>query len=165
MTTAVFTALVVIAAAVALLRATKNNRTSADIVIYARTPSLATQVELRFYEALRQLLAPDECVMAKVRLIDVLQPTSTGRAFHVAKAKVIQKHLDFVICDRETLAVRYAIEINDRSHESPHRRRRDEFVEKAMKSAGIPLFFVPAQARYDVEKIRANLSAALSAQS
>ena len=49
------------------------------------------------------------------------------------------------------------IELNDKSHDTEHRRTRDAFMAEAFKGAGIPLHFVRAAARYDAESLKALL--------
>jgi very-short-patch-repair endonuclease len=58
---------------------------------------------------------------------------------------VIGKSVDFVICHRSTLDPVMAIEVDDRSHQAPARRRRDAFVDKLFAEVGLPLMRVKAQ--------------------
>jgi hypothetical protein len=129
---------------------------------YRAAGPLATPAELAFLKTLDSAVGPKERVFMKPRLIDVIEPDAarSNTGFHAAKARVIQKHLDYVICDRETLHVLYAIELNDKSHEAKHRRERDALVLAAMKSAGIPLIFVKAARSYEIDALRRSIAEA-----
>lgn len=53
--------------------------------------------------------------------------------------------------------VRMAIELDDRTHQREDRLRRDTFVEKVLKQAGVPLIRIPAARAYDAQAIRRQL--------
>lgn len=48
-------------------------------------------------------------------------------------------HCDVVIVDRATFAMVAAVELDDRSHLKPARRRRDILLNEFMRQADIPL--------------------------
>lgn len=99
---------------------------------------ILTKREYKFYLILKQIA--DEygyMICPKVGVKDLLAVTDKKnymKYFH----KIAQKHVDFVICDRN-LHVLFAIELDDSSHESKDARRRDRFKDKAFAAAGIPL--------------------------
>lgn len=55
------------------------------------------------------------------------------------RARIIQKHIDYLLCDCETMKPLCGIELDDRSHSTPTRRERDEFVDTVFETAGLPL--------------------------
>ncbi len=75
--------------------------------------------------------------------------------------RVQSKHVDFVLCSRETLTPVLAIELNDRSHEAEDRRERDTFLERAFRSAGLPMLTVPVRREYDAAELGRQITAAL----
>jgi len=123
---------------------------------YAAKGALCSPTETAFLAALEAALPSNHRAFAQVRLIDVIEPTTKRYA---DLNRVISKQLDFVICERETLRVLYAIELNDRSHDRAHRRARDAFLAHAMESAGVPLYFFKAAMRYSPDDIRNRLKA------
>lgn len=127
---------------------------------YTLAGSLCTPAELAFLAALDQTIQPGQRVFAKVRLIDVLRPPKGNVS---ARNQVIQKHLDFLVCDSATTKPLYAIELNDRSHEQPQRRERDAGLADMMESAGIPLIFQKARRSYSVDELRAAITECLTA--
>ena len=128
---------------------------------YAAREALLTAAERRFFEALSASLAresaresegDDLVVCCQVRLADIVRvagESGTGRWWRAFRA-VAQKHVDFVICDRESFAILCVIELQDRSHVTdPRRRARDDLVRAVLDQADIPLLEIPVQARYD----------------
>jgi len=89
--------------------------------------------------------------LAKIRLADLLKPASTRD--RGAFLKISQKHVDFLVVNKEWSVVA-AIELNDRTHDAPHRRDRDEFVKSACEGAGVPLHIVRAASRYELASLR-----------
>jgi hypothetical protein len=127
---------------------------------YFPRPFLLSKGELAFYHAMRQVLPPRLLVSFKVRLSDVIN--CPGDAWRQGfGARISQKHLDFVVVDAETTAVRFVIELDDRTHQRRDRRARDAFVDAALNAAGVPILRVAAAARYDLARLRQELSAAL----
>ncbi len=117
---------------------------------YRRAGPLFTPAELRFLAALEKAVAGRARVYGKVRLADVLavKDSVSGKHFWRAFNAIACKHLDYVLCERDTLAVILAIELDDRSHARDERRARDAFVDEALAGAGIPLLRFPVRGRY-----------------
>jgi len=134
------------------LRRGKKPRTPA----YRKAPALLTAAERSFFGALEQAVNGQFRIMAKVRLADVILPQKgLDRAAHTgALNRVSRKHVDFVLCDPGTLAIRSAVELDDGSHQRAARKERDRFLESALESAGIPLHRFSVQRGYKIESIR-----------
>lgn len=82
-------------------------------------------------------------VFAKVRLLDLMEPAKGNPKYKTYFYKIQAKHVDFVLCD-EKLVARYIIELDDNSHDSESRKKRDEFVDKAVTSVGYKIIHVRA---------------------
>ncbi len=130
---------------------------------YARRDTLFTAAEFRFLQVLRKALPSGLEIFAKVRVADVLQPVQglDPKAWRAAFNRITGKHLDFVLCDRESGRLMCAIELNDRSHERQDRRERDELIARACAGAGFPLVMIPVVRNYDPEIIRATILEAM----
>ena len=126
---------------------------------YSRCGPLATPTELAFLNALEPALDPDQRAFMKVRLGDVVAPkrARNEKGHFAALNRVTAKHLDYVVCDRASTQVLYAIELNDKSHDRADRAQRDKFVLEAMASAGVPLIVFQAARSYSTASIRARL--------
>ena len=74
-------------------------------------------------------------LMAKVRLLDLLEPVKGDPRYRSYFWKVQAKHVDFVLCDRKLVA-RLVVEVDDASHDQEDRRERDRFVDAVLESVG-----------------------------
>jgi len=130
---------------------------------YRTRQTLLSQGEAAFFGSLCEAVAGRFHIMCKVRLADVITCTSKNwkRGFGAA---ISQKHLDFVLCEKETMRFVLAIELDDRSHERPERRRRDSFVNSALYTSCVAFLRFEAHASYSVSLIRARIEGLLRAR-
>ena len=129
------------------------------VVPYDRRP-LFTAAERSFLAVLDQATAGQLRVLGKIRLSDLLKvragtPASEQRT---AMNRVIQKHVDFVLCSPADLSVVAVIELDDASHDTPKARARDALVHQALAAAGIPIHRFSARRAYSVQEIRQALA-------
>jgi hypothetical protein len=118
--------------------------------------SLLSPAERSFYGVLLQVLKGRYVVFAKVRLCDVLKHGNRQ-----SLNKISQKHVDFVLCAPDTIAPVLAIELDDKSHDKPQRRERDDFVDQAFAGAGVPIIHVPAKRQYPPAEVLAAIKGAI----
>jgi hypothetical protein len=122
---------------------------------YKRVKNLFTPSEKKFYFVLQEVLPKGTLLFAKVRAADVILPVSAEdrSRWRAAFNKVACKHFDYVVCD-EKLNILFAIELDDASHNKKERKERDDFLNWACKSAGVPLLRVPLQKEYDKRSLQ-----------
>lgn len=161
--------LLILAGALILLRRTgllgqpKNLSLGEDKSLpYKKRDYLLTKAERSFYEVLRLVIKNlDVQLFAKVRLADLLYlPQKTDKRISYLN-QITGKHVDFVLCDTLNIKPLIAIELDDSSHDQANRQKRDAFVEKALRDAGLPLLRIPAQQSYNVQDLEARLSSLL----
>ena len=126
---------------------------------YQSAGVLVTPAERSFLGVLDQVLAKEPYrVMAQVRMAEVvtvkkgLQRAEWQRAFNA----ISRKHVDFVVCRSEDMAIMGVIELDDSSHGKVQRQQRDQAVDSVYKAAGIPMLRVKAAAIYapnDIKKL------------
>lgn len=123
---------------------------------YRREPTLFTPAERSFLGVLEQALQGQSRVFGKVRLGDVItvKPGLDRSARQRALNRILQKHLDFVLCDPQDLSVQLVIELDDSSHQAARRQARDAFLDKAMAAADVRILHFPAKRDYSVQDIR-----------
>lgn len=103
-----------------------------------RARPILTRREYSFYVLLqREASRRGLIVCPKVGVKDLLEVTSR-RHYMKYFRQIAQKHIDFVICDRE-LRVLFAVELDDSSHDTEEAKKRDQFKDRAFKAARIPL--------------------------
>ncbi len=82
-------------------------------------------------------------VFAKVRLLDLLEPVKGNPKYKTYLYKIQAKHVDFVLCDAKLVA-RYIIELDDSTHDTESRKKRDAFVDEVVRSVGYQILHVRA---------------------
>lgn len=121
---------------------------------YQRRDRLVTRSELKFYRALQKAVLDEYDLFAMVRIADVLQVAQGAANRRGWLNRILGKHVDFVLCDPQTLQPKLAIELDDISHQRPDRIERDSFVNQAFESAGLPLLRIPVAEGYDPLQLR-----------
>lgn len=144
---------------VAIAVVQKRSRGSFDALPYSLKPALFSPAERSFLGVLEQAIGKHYQIFGKVRIADVVA-TKRGLSssnWQTAFNRINAKHFDFVLCNRDNLAVVCAIELNDKSHQKDSRRQRDAFVIEVCRAIGLPLVQVPAKRMYSVEEIRTTI--------
>lgn len=115
---------------------------------------LVTKAELRFYRSLQKAVQDDFAIFVMVRIADILRVDQEATNKRSWVGKILAKHCDFVLCDPGDLRPVMGIELDDKSHQRADRVARDEFVDSAFESAGLPLLRIPVRAKYHSREIR-----------
>jgi len=116
---------VMLAMAVALLKS--KARPIPTKVKHKKSSHIATRNEIRFYEALLEVLPREYVVHSQVSLMALVQPVD-----YKDNSKTWAKRMDFVITDRTT-RVLAVIELDDKSHNSEKAKKRDLYKNNALK--------------------------------
>jgi hypothetical protein len=117
---------------------------------YLKRDSLLSRGELAFYRVLRRVLKGRFGISLKTRLADIVKcPEHLWETPH--GRKLCQKHVDFVLYERTTAAVIAAVELDDSTHDTPERKRRDTFVNEVFESTGVILIRIKAASRYPTD--------------
>ncbi|EBV0230929.1 hypothetical protein DNI83_21755 [Salmonella enterica subsp. salamae serovar Sofia] len=123
---------------------------------------LMTEREQRFLRRLDRVTDTRHWRLCpQVRVADIVRVApdrkSGSREWWQLFRLVSQWHCDVVITDRDGHIVA-AVELDDRSHQSPKRQRRDLLLEEVLKQAGIPLLRGDDE-QHLAERVRAQLCA------
>lgn len=134
----------------------RSNGKQSQAGAYQALPHLLSKAERSFFGVLVQAVGSSGTVFAKVRVADVISPRKgLGRAgWQRAFNAISAKHFDFVVCDPNTSAILLAVELDDSSHNTGRGQARDDLVNKACSSAGVPLLRVKAAPGYVLTEIR-----------
>lgn len=129
-----------------------NNRCS--IGDFKSKSFLLSKTEFAFYKELIKNLPPNQSVMVKVGLNDIVSPVNGDRGQWWSDwGRIKSKHLDFVVMDSFNSRILFCIELDDYSHQRESARKRDDVKNYALKSAGIPLKRVKVSHTYSKELI------------
>jgi hypothetical protein len=136
-----------------LLKANRKNGLSDDVQFRPRP--LLTKAETLFLEALEKVTPPHIRIYTQVPLIALVDVVADDLSTRMSNYnRIDRKRVNFVLIDPQTGAVRKVVELDDRSHDRPDRQDRDELVDDVLGRAGIPIVHWPAQAAYDLAKLR-----------
>ena len=125
---------------------------------YRVRDNFLSPTELSFYRVLNVVVGTRARIFAKVGLADVFYVTRPNEN-QSYRNRIAQKHVDFVVCDTQTLKPLFAVELDDASHQRADRQARDAFVDQVFQAANLPLVHVPAQRDYSVHDLRAKIEA------
>lgn len=128
---------------------------------YQKRGGLLTPAEITFLRSLQSAVREEWMIFSMVRLADIIQVRAKTPKSRAWLGKIIGKHIDFVLCDPETLEVRLAIELDDSSHQHDDRIVRDRFVNTALAAAGVSLLRFKVEAKYEHAEIRKEIETAL----
>jgi hypothetical protein len=128
---------------------------------YCRKDFLLTEGERAFFGVLQTAVAERYLICLMVRMADLLFVQKGSQGWRHYFNKISAKHIDFVLCDRNTVRPLLAIELDDASHNRSNRRKRDNFVDSACEAAGLPILRVPARATYNAEDLARSINAAI----
>ena len=115
-----------------------------------REPFLAT-TELALFRALQQMVGARYLICPKVALNDIFYIVRPNENVHFFN-KFFRKHVDFLLCDPQTLTPAFGIEIV-RPISKNETRESDKFIEELFIDAGLPLVHVPSSQTYDPSDI------------
>ena len=90
---------------------------------YEQQDAFLSPAELAFYQVLDQLVGEDIAICPKPAVREILRVRPQVRRDRQKYFNWIsQKHVDFVLCDRATMQVLCAVELDDSSHRRSDRR-------------------------------------------
>lgn len=122
-----------------------------------------SQAEKTFLKALDAAIGSKYRVFAKVRVADIISPSAGDKSsWQTRFNKINAKHVDFLLCGLTDGVPFCAIELDDRTHSASSRVERDNFLNHALQSAGIPIARFQASRTYASVEIEANIDSVTS---
>lgn len=117
---------------------------------YKSRGSPLTRAEIAFYGVLAHAVYPQLIVFPKIRVSDLIETTADVYSSEGRKAwnHVAQKHVDFVLCEPASLGIVAVLELDDKSHDRPDRKRRDALIDQAFADADIRVLHIQCQNSY-----------------
>ncbi len=144
----------VLAVVAAVLRSVLRGR--AVTLPYERIEWLFTPAERSFLGVLEQIFGSDYRILGKLRLADIIRTRKGLPASERTSAfnRIVGKHVDFAVCELSTFQIIGVVELDDSSHRGSVRQRRDEFLDAALSTAGVPVVHFRAQKAYVLAEVR-----------
>lgn len=128
---------------------------------YRLVTGLLSPAEHTFYRVLLNVIRPTDILIPKVRLADLAEVdrrlhASGTRGEHHWFRRIAPMHVDFVLCERETLRPLTAIELDDMTHRTnPRQQQADAWKARVLAQIGLPLVRVPYQQGYSPRDLTA----------
>ena len=121
---------------------------------YVKKDSLLSPAEKNFYDALRKIAGENIAICPKPSLREVMEVKETVKEDRWTYFnRISQKHVDFLLCDKYSMEIICAVELDDSSHLLPERQERDEFIDRAFASAELDIFHIPCRRRYGAAEV------------
>lgn len=142
-----------------------------DASAYLATASLLSWPELTFYRLLATLAQPTETVMVKVRVADLVAIDKRRFPDHTPAEqqhfyRIAPLHVDFVLCERQSLRPLLAIELDGSTHRTnPRQMASDAWKERVLAQVGLPILRVPYRPTYDVRELHLAIRARVGSPS
>jgi len=134
-----------------------------EVMPYRVRDDFLSPTEMSFYRVLQLAVGTHASIFAKVGLSDVFY-VARPQENQSYRNRIAQKHVDFVMCDPQTLKPLFAVELDDTSHQRTDRQERDAFVDQVFQAANLPLVHMTAQREYRVHDLRTKIEAYLPAK-
>ena len=127
-----------------------ENKSDARLPYRLREPFLAT-TELALYRVLKKMVGDRYLICPKVSLNDVFYIVRPNENVHFFN-KFFRKHVDFLLCDPQTLAPVFGVEML-RPNSKDETRESDRFIQDLFTDAGLPLVHIQSSETYDPAEI------------
>jgi len=149
---------VILILAIVLVR---NRRGSATIPVQSAEkndiPSLLTQPELACFNTLKSVAGSQFYIMAKVSLSDIaVVKKGVDQARLKKAAKQGKRHIDFILCNKDSLAVVCAIELEDAATAASG--KRESHSADLLEEVGVMVFHMPVKTSYSVPEMQQALT-------
>ncbi len=120
-------------------------------------PSLLTQPELACFNTLKTVAGNEFYIMAKVSLSDIaVVKKGVDQARLKKAAKQGKRHIDFILCNKDTLAVVCAIELEDAATAASG--KRESHSADLLEEVGVMVFHMPVKTSYSVPEMQQALT-------
>lgn len=107
--------------------------------------------ELALFRVLQNMVQDYYVVCPKVALNDIFYIVRPNENVHFFN-KIFRKHVDFLLCEPDTLKPAFGIELVKPITKN-ETRQTDKFMQDLFLSAGLPLVHIPSNDHYDEEDL------------
>lgn len=134
-----------------------NSNTIQYTNIYKAKRYITTKIEFELYKILIQICEKYNLIpLTQVVLYEIIEVNLNKYDKRYLKYfnKIASKSIDFVIIDKSTSRIRMCIELDDTTHNTPARIKRDEFLNTLFNEVDIsPLIRIKPQKNYNIAEI------------
>lgn len=138
----IFAVIIVLIVFEELTKKSKPKNKSLNCDVYKLKNSIVTNREMQLYKQLQNEIPNRYLICPKVGVKDFIQITEK-KDYMKHFGRISQKHIDYLICEKETLKPVLGIELDDKSHQKGNRQNRDEFVNAVYENIGLKILRIP----------------------
>jgi hypothetical protein len=109
---------------------------------YNKKEFLLNIPERKFFEGLQKIISDKYYIFPQIPLGSIIYTTDKGTNHLSSRNKIDRKIVDFVLFTKPYITPVLVIEYDGKTHDEPTRKRRDNFVNNALISAGIKILHV-----------------------
>jgi very-short-patch-repair endonuclease len=106
---------------------------------YSRKETIMTSAEIAFYRRLETIAGDRYYIFPQIHLTALASSHATGQYYKSGYQRINRRSVDYVLCDKASMKPVYAIELDDRTHDSPKRQARDTIVDEILREINLPL--------------------------
>lgn len=155
MTLLIFSIIIIIITGIILTAIKTKNKTEKERIeedIPVKRKKLLSDAELNFYQILRKIIPENREISCKSRLEDIMYIENKPKK-EAYRSKIKSRHVDFLIYDPKTGYTDFAVELDDKSHETEKQKNADQFKDKIFQKINMPLIRIKAQKKYEPSEI------------
>jgi very-short-patch-repair endonuclease len=154
--------IVIVLGVITFFQITKGKEVETGKYKYRQKDFFMTRAEHECYDALIVAVGGKYHIFAQVHLPSIVDSKVVGQNWKGAFRHISQKSVDFVLCDKEYISPKLAIELDDKTHERQDRIDRDGEVERVLKDAGLPLLRLENHGHFNPSELSEKINTALS---
>lgn len=116
---------------------------------YIQKKFFMSRAEHECFDAILKAVGNQYHVFPQVHLSLIVDNEVKSQNWKGAFKHINQKSVDFVLCDKDFISPKLAIELDDKTHERKDRIIRDKEVERILEEAGLPLLRLENHGHFD----------------
>lgn len=106
---------------------------------YVRKPYIMTEAEAHFYKRLQNIVEDRYYVFPQVHLSSLAKNITAGKYHKAGFQRINRRSVDYVLADIETLQAVYAVELDDRTHDTEKGKAVDALKNEILGQIGLPI--------------------------
>ena len=126
-----------------------NNKTTTKKINKIKKDAEDSNININNYPYKAKMLLTNNkyIICPKVRLEDFIEVTNKQELFKY-RGYIKSRHIDFLICDNN-LHILYALELDDKTHNSEKAKNTDDFKNKLFEKINIKLYRIKTDENYE----------------
>lgn len=153
---AVLVVLVILAAVIKVFMAGESKIVK---LLYQKHTALFSADEQVFFKTLKEAMGDEYEIFGKIRATDIARPKKGSAPDSLNP--IAGRYFDFVLCDKNNLAVVCAIQLHDKTHPSQQAENLSNPLKTACQAISLPFVRIAIKAEYSIDELRNKLAEAM----